>query len=100
MQRKAYVDRKQVRERWRMELDAGHAGIRVPVYVRVDGKVRVEQTFLDETELGERAVERRHIVPLRQEEIVARGIAEAVGRDPKNALVREAEEAGTRERGS
>ncbi len=73
-------DGEQVPERPGVELDPRDGPVRVPV----DLVVRLEvvpsrRSAHDVAELGERAVERRHVVALREEEVVPIGIFAVAG---------------------
>ena len=77
----------------------GTVAVRVPVDVIVGrtGGWR-SRSRGEEAELGQRAVERRHVVALGQEQVVALGIGQRLRRDAQHAVVEVDEEVRARER--
>jgi len=98
VERDPHADRQQVAERARMKLHAGQRPVRVPVEVVVDRQVLGQALTREVAALGERAVERRDVVPLRQEEIVPIRIGEARRRDAQHPLVEMDEDVRARQR--
>jgi hypothetical protein len=83
-----------------MKFDSGHAAIGVPIDAIVDAKVVGEPLAREKAELRQHTVERRDVVSLRQEQVVAIGIGQPFGRNPQHALVQMHEEISAGERGA
>jgi len=93
-----HADRQQVAERTRVELDAGDGAVRVPVKVVVDRQVVGEARGRKVAALGQRAVQRRYVVALRQQQIVAPGIGDPIRSHAQHAVVQVNQQIRARQR--